>query len=206
MHGQRAALITALANCVTSPTLVNPFAEISSEHDLTGAAAIRHTNLDAYLAARSRPIALLVGEAMGWRGGRFSGIAFTSERQLRGWGLPYAASSHNPAGWAESSATIIHSVLNEFDLELQVALWNTVPFHPHPPGQPLANRAPRRDEVALGLPLLDQAIALLRPQQIVAIGRVAERTLGDRATTSVRHPSHGGASACRDGLRRLLAN
>jgi hypothetical protein len=34
------------------------------------------------------------------------------------------------------------------------------------------------------------------------VGRVAERVLG---VPGVRHPSHGGARAFRDGLRRLLA-
>ena len=196
-------LIDLLAGCETG-RLFNPYRAEAPLHDAADGAATRRRNLATYLAARSAPRALLVGEAMGWRGGRFSGIAFTSERQLADWDAPYAQSSCRPAGWTEASATIIHGVLAELGLEDSVALWNTVPFHPHPPDRPLANRAPLRGEVALGLGFLDQAIALLRPERIIAIGRVAEGSLGDRATARVRHPAQGGATACRDGLRRLL--
>jgi uracil-DNA glycosylase len=200
-----AELVADLASCPTPPTLVNPLRDHSADLDRRDAPAIRRSNLVAYLEARPDPVALLVGEAMGWRGGRFSGIAFTSERQLDAWGPPYAASSLREGGWTESSATIIHGVLEETGLEGRVVLWNTVPCHPHPPDRPLANRAPRSPEIALGRPFLDRLVALLRPAQVIAVGRVAERTLDDRATACVRHPAQGGATACRRGLRELLA-
>ncbi len=135
---------------------------------------------------------------MGYRGGRFSGIAFTSERVLDRWGDPYRRSSLAPAGWAEPSATIIHGAIG--DREHDVVLWNAVPAHPHLPGAPLTNRAPTVAEVAAGSPLLDAVIAIVRPRVVVAIGRTAERLLGARATTAVRHPAQGGATACRAGL------
>lgn len=199
-----AKLIGELAACETPSTLINPFRDHVAEFDGPNAPALRRANVLAYLAERPRPRALLVGEAMGWRGGRFSGIAFTSERQLAEWGTPFAASSLRPGGWAESSATIIHGVLDELELERRVVLWNTVPFHPHPPGKPLGNRAPKVREIALGKPFLEQLIGILRPAEIIAVGRVAEGTLGDLATGRVRHPAQGGATLCRNGLRTLL--
>ena len=176
----------------------------SDDLDRPDAPAIRRANVLAYLAARPRPRAVLAGEAMGWRGGRFSGIAFTSEKQLAQWGAPFAASSLREGGWTESSATIIHGVLDELDAEYEVVLWNTVPFHPHPAGRPLANRAPKAGEVALGRPFLERLVSLLGPAQVIAVGRVAEGALGDLATGRVRHPAQGGATACREGLRALL--
>jgi len=199
-----AHLIDELAACETPSTLINPFRDQIAEFDGPNAPALRCANVLAYLAERPTPRALLVGEAMGWRGGRFSGIAFTSERQLAEWGAPFSASSLHPGGWTESSATIIHGVLDELELERQVVLWNTVPFHPHPPGKPLGNRAPKVREIALGKPFLEQLIGLLRPAEIIAVGRVAEGTLGDLATGRVRHPAQGGATLCRNGLRALL--
>ncbi len=198
-------LLADVAACPTPVDLLNPLAERVDGLDRPEAPAIRRGNLRAYLADRPGPIAVLAGEAMGWRGGRFSGVAFTSERQLADWGAPYAASSLQPGGWTEASATIIHGVLAETDLERRVVLWNTVPFHPHPAGRPLANRAPRAGEVTLGRPFLERLLGILAPAQVVAVGRVAERALGDLATGRVRHPAQGGATQCREGLRALLA-
>ena len=198
------ALVADVAACATPPTLVNPLRDRADDLDRPDAPAIRRANLLAYLAARPRPRAVLAGEAMGWRGGRFSGIAFTSEKQLAQWGAPFAASSLHKGGWTESSATIIHGVLDELDAEHEVVLWNTVPFHPHPAGRPLANRAPKTGEVALGRPYLERLVGLLAPAQVIAVGRVAEGALGDLATGRVRHPAQGGATACREGLRALL--
>ena len=198
------ALVADVAACATPPTLVNPLRDRADDLDRPDAPAIRRANLLAYLAARPRPRAVLAGEAMGWRGGRFSGIAFTSERQLAAWGAPFAASSLKAGGWTESSATIIHGVLDELDAEHEVVLWNTVPFHPHPAGRPLANRAPKTGEIALGRPFLERLVSLLAPAQVIAVGRVAEGALGGLATGRVRHPAQGGATACREGLRALL--
>lgn len=200
-----AALVADVAACTTPPTLVNPLRDRVDGLDRPDAPAIRQANVLAYLVARPRPRALLAGEAMGWRGGRFSGIAFTSEKQLAEWGSPFAASSVKDGGWTESSATIIHGVLAELDAEHEVVLWNTVPFHPHPPGKPLGNRAPKTAEVALGRPFLERIVSLLAPAQVIAVGRVAEGALGDLATGRVRHPAQGGATQCREGLRALLA-
>ena len=199
-----AALVADVAACRTPATLVNPLRDRTSALDLPDAPAIRTANLLAYLEQRSAPRALLAGEAMGWRGGRFSGIAFTSEKQLAQWGAPFAQSSVKDGGWTESSATIIHGVLDELDAEHEVLLWNTVPFHPHPAGKPLGNRAPKTGEVALGRPFLERLVALLQPTQVIAVGRVSEGALGDLATGRVRHPAQGGATQCREGLRALL--
>jgi hypothetical protein len=202
-----AALRTLLADVAAVPSTADLFNQLRDEDptlDARGAAAIRRANALTYLRDRHRPSALLVGEAIGYQGGRFSGIAFTSERQLLAWGAPFRGSSTKPGGWAEPSATIIHGVLADLDLERRCVLWNTVPFHPHPRGRPLANRAPRRGEVELGLPFLDRLLTTLAPERVIAIGRVAERALGDRAEARVRHPAQGGATACREGLRALL--
>ncbi|MCX6411893.1 MAG: hypothetical protein NTZ81_06035, partial [Actinobacteria bacterium] len=107
-----ARLIGELAACKTPSTLINPFRQQVAQFDVANAPTLRQANLLAYLAERPAPRALLVGEAMGWRGGRFSGIAFTSERQLADWGAPFSASwcrygliSDDGASQAASSPT-----------------------------------------------------------------------------------------------------
>jgi hypothetical protein len=150
-------------------------------------AAVRRQRLLSYLAARQNASLLLVGEAAGHRGARVSGIPFASERQLTG------------RGPAEATATIVRRTLAELGLEQETLCWNVVPTHPHRPGRPDTNRAPTRAEIDASRPFRDE---LARERRVVAVGRLAERALG---VPGVRHPSHGGAQAFHEGLRRLLA-
>lgn len=148
----------------------------------------RRERLSAYLAAQAWASLVLVGEAPGYRGTRVSGVPLTSERQLTG------------CGPAEATATIVHRVVAELGLEEEVLLWNVVPTHPHRPGQPESNRPPTCAEVKAAKPFLD---ALVRGRRTVAVGRLAAAVLGGPA---VRHPSHGGAAAFREGLHRIAAH
>ena len=140
--------------------------------------------LARYLESRTDAPFLLVGEAAGYRGARVSGIPFTSERQLTG------------CGPGEATATIVHRVLAELGLEEAVLLWNVVPTHP---GTAASNRRPTRMEVEAGRPFLELLAARRR---LVPVGRLAHEVCGG---DYVRHPSHGGAKAFRNGLLQSLA-
>jgi uracil-DNA glycosylase family 4 len=150
-------------------------------------AGLRCERLARYLDRRQDAAFVLVGEAAGYRGARVSGIPFTSERQLTG-GDP-----------AEASATIVHRVLGDLGLENEVLLlWNLVPTHPHRPGRPDTNRRPTRAEIEESRPFL---VELARGRRVIAVGRLAHTVLGG---AHVRHPSHGGANAFREGLTRYF--
>ncbi|HXO19680.1 MAG TPA: hypothetical protein VOA87_07115, partial [Thermoanaerobaculia bacterium] len=68
----------------TAAGVANPYRDSAPDLDLPAAARRRRANLEAYLDLVGSPRWVLLGEAPGFRGGRFSGIAFTSERQLAG--------------------------------------------------------------------------------------------------------------------------
>jgi len=143
-------------------------------------ADLRRERLRVYLEENAQAELLLVGEAPGWRGTRVSGIPFASERQLTG------------SGPAEATATIVRRTLAE--LELEALCWNVVPTHP---GSAAANRRPTAEEVASSRPFLEE---LARGRRVIAVGRLAERVTG---APYVRHPSHGGGTAFRQGLLRF---
>jgi hypothetical protein len=82
-------------------------------------------------------------------------------------------------------------VLGELGIEGDVLLWNVVPTHPGTEG---SNRPPSVAEVREAMPFLDE---LVRERQPIAVGRPAHRVLGG---SYVRHPSHGGAAAFREGV------
>jgi uracil-DNA glycosylase len=140
--------------------------------------------LAAYLAANAKARLLLVGEAPGYRGARVSGIPFTSERQLTG------------IGPAEATATIVRGTLRELELEDDVLCWNVVPTHP---GTETSNRLPTKAEIEHGVRF---ARRLARGRTVIAVGRVAALAMD---SAYVRHPSHGGAQAFREGLLRFAA-
>lgn len=177
------------------------------EHEVPDAARIRRSNLRHYLEERRGARIVAIGEAAGYRGMRWSGIAFTSERQLRKWGPPYAATCgdpRRPGGWTEPSATIVHRELEALDAEREVILWNVVPAHPYKSGAHLSNRPPRAKEIASGCVFAKRLIEMIGPEDVIAIavGRVAERHLD---YPYVRHPANGGATKFREGIRERLA-
>ena len=177
---------------------VNPYRVHKPSLDRPGGAGQRAANLEAYLGDHPQPALMLVGEAPGYRGCRFSGIAFTSERSLP----PEQRSSMRPEGWIEPSATIIHGALAKAGLEADTVLWNACPFHPAG-ASPLSNRTPTRSELEAGLEWLTRLIALLHPGLVVAVGRSAQRSLPGAPV--IRHPANGGASACRAGIAAIAA-
>ena len=196
------ALLADLSKA-TIGTTYNQFREMGAA-DTPGAPAIRLANLRHYLLERDQADVLAVGEAAGYQGMRWSGIAFTSEFDLLRWGDPYRRSSRRPRPWKEPSGTIVHGILDELGAERRVILWNTVPTHPHLPGQPLSNRRPTRPEIVVGLLYAERLIDILRPRLVVGVGRIAADTLGKRAAY-VRHPAQSGATAFRAGMRALLS-
>ena len=196
-----------------SPGVVNPYRDELPGLDRPGAARARRRNLAAYLEQVGRPRLVLVGEALGYRGGRFSGIAFTSERQLAGgrahrlpWaaGGRFAATSANPALWLEPSGTVVWGALG--GAAAGVLLWNAFPWHPAGARGPLSNRAPERRLLLGNLHVLERLLAAVPGAAVLAVGRTAAAALAEigAPAPALRHPAHGGASLFRAQLAKHL--
>ena len=175
----------------------------SGPDDVPDAPAIRLANLRYYLEQRLEANVIAIGEAAGYQGMRWSGIAFTSEFDLLRWDDPYRRSSRRARPWKEPSGTIVHGVLEELDAEQRVILWNTVPTHPHLPGKPLSNRRPTREEIAAGRAVVERLVGIVHPRFLIGVGRVTCAALPQ--AEYVRHPAQSGATAFRLGMRAILA-
>jgi hypothetical protein len=200
------AAIEALLNDLSRATIGATFNQFRDRgpDDVPNAPAIRLANLRYYLNDRPDAVVIAIGEAAGYQGMRWSGIAFTSEYDLLRWGGPYRRSSRRPRPWKEPSGTIVHGILEELDAERRVVLWNTVPTHPHEPNRELSNRHPTQAEIAGGTPYAERLIEIIQPQLLIAVGRVSEKALADHAPGYVRHPAQSGATAFRRGIRAAL--
>ena len=184
----------------------NPYRD-TDVHDGPEAPARRRANLEAALAAvGDRPDVLVVAEAPGPWGCRFSGVPFTNERQLLDPAFPVAgtptserfAATGEPV--TEYSGTLYwHAMLPHWG---RFWTWNAVPVHPHRADEPLTIRTPGVREVRRWHGLLAATVGVLQPAAVVAVGRKAEGAL--RAVGAdpayVRHPSQGGATQFREGM------
>ena len=217
------AFVEALRDTPSMPGVFNPWRDIDPLHDASEqAAAHRREHLQRYLEERCTQARLvLVGEAPGYQGCKFSGIAMTSERILldRSSAVPAravfegrkhqtSATSLHPNGAIEPTATIAWSLLAGLGLDSrEFVFWNAFPFHPHKPEEPLSNRAPTARELQAVAHLLPAFLALFGQARVVAVGRVAQRTLAGLGVQAecVRHPAMGGATAFRKQVSELLS-
>ncbi|HEX8340384.1 MAG TPA: uracil-DNA glycosylase [Tepidisphaeraceae bacterium] len=201
------------------PGVFNPWYDFDAESDRSPSAPKwRRENLRAYLAPRiGRARWLLLAEAAGFRGAKFSGITMTCERQLPAMSVPHSRTSRDDLplseadrrdGVLEPTATIVRRALEKAGVDPgEVILCNTFAWHPNKPDQPLTNRTPTRAEVAAGRRALAAALELAGAARRIAIGRTAERMLIDTLGLDapiVRHPANGGARIFTQGLVRLM--
>ena len=211
--------------------LFNPWYDTDGHDRSADAPAIRRDQLREYLIARREARFVLVAEAIGYRGGRFSGIAMTSERILLGHHaqvcLRHVLPGHcqgqrtssckkstskntktQRCGFTEPTATIVwHTLCKCAGLDpFEFVLWNLVPWHPHKRGDRLSNRTPTDAEQQAGLRHAKELFALFSEPKVIAVGNKAKEQLCSLETKVYpsRHPANGGAKAFRrDILQRL---
>jgi uracil-DNA glycosylase len=201
----------------TSPSgaVFNPWWQIDEENDIGPyAPAIRRKQLAVYFRERLGKARLaIVGEALGYRGGHFTGIPMTSERLLLGRSKRFHIKpsdffsdvkprrTSKPAkcadGFSEPTATIVWGTLLERGVKPdQFVLWNAFPWHSFDPRRGLlSNRMPNKSERAAGLPVLKAFLELFPCEQVVALGRIAATQLEELNVNAhcIRHPASGGA-------------
>jgi uracil-DNA glycosylase len=202
-----------------SGAVFNPWWQIDKENDVTPhSPSIRRKHLAVYFRERLGKARLaIVGEALGYRGGHFSGIPMTSERMLLGkqqhilTGIkPRRTSKPSvcPNGFSEPTATIVWGALLKIGvLPDEFVLWNAFPWHSFDPRRgPLSNRMPNKSERAAGLPVLKAFLELFPCEQIVALGKIAAAQLEQLGVNArcVRHPASGGAKLFRQQIARIV--
>ena len=213
-----------------APLVFNPWQDWHADYDMSSQApVVRREQLDKYLRLRlPRARYLFVAEAVGYQGGRFSGIAMTSERMLLGHHRAVeahqiiggigartssAVSSHIPKetqrrlGFNEPTASVVWEAVLGSMSPYDAILWNIFPFHPHREGDLLTNRTPTPQEVETGIPYIRRLLALCPAARVVAIGQPSALALESCGIPHVklRHPANGGTPAFRQGFAAMIA-
>lgn len=216
-------LIKHLRDFPRMENVFNPWCDVDQDHDSSALGPqIRSSQLLQYLSERiGKAKLVLCAEALGYRGGHFSGIPMTSERILLGHaahrgvsaesvifggGIQTSKPTMQPKGWAEPTATTVWNELNKLGINTrEVVLWNAFAFHPTRAGA-LTNRKPTNHELQAGRPLLTELLSLYPDAQVIAVGTVARLTLKSleiEVAGHIRHPANGGANEFRTGLKAL---
>jgi hypothetical protein len=203
----------------------NPWWQMDEQNDIDrNAAEIRRKHLILYLRKRlGKANVTIIGEALGYRGGHFSGIPMTSERMLLGKqpdivaplqiisGIKPRRTSKPekcPDGFSEPTATIVWGTLLRLGLKPnEFVLWNAFPWHSFDPRRGLlSNRRPNKSEQQAGLPVLKAFLELFPCDQIVALGKIAATQLEQLGFNAhcVRHPASGGAKLFRQQIAKIV--
>jgi len=213
----------------TSPAgaVFNPWWRVDQENDISrNAPQIRRKQLRAYLCERLGKARLaVIGEALGYRGGHFTGIPMTSERILLGRNkeveieatrffqtiTPHRTSKPKKCrdGFSEPTATIVWSTLGQLGLKpQQFVLWNAFPWHSFDPRHGmLSNRMPNESERSAGMPVLKAFLKLFPCKQVVALGKIAAAQLEELGVDPyyVRHPASSGAKLFRQQIAAFVS-
>jgi uracil-DNA glycosylase len=202
-----------------SGAVFNPWWQVDEQNDIgPSAPAIRRKQLCAYLRERVGSANLaVIGEAVGYRGGHFSGIPMTSERMLLRKQQNIVAEikprrtskpSVCPDGFSEPTATIVWGALLKIGVPPdEFVLWNAFPWHSFDLHRGmLSNRMPNKSERTAGLPVLKAFLDLFPCSEIVALGKVAASQLEnlDVEAQCVRHPASGGAKLFRQQIAKIV--
>ena len=216
-----------------APSLFNPWEGQDPYARVPNAAERRRSYLKRYLQKREAAKYLIVGEALSWYGGRFSGIPMTSERMLLDkhkavcWHLVVGNSLPRPErtsaccacgsaaarrnGLTEQTATMVWKAALDHDIKpCDFALWNVVPWHPHDAENAQKNRVGcnlKCEELREGGRHLKTVLDELFPDaMVVAVGWTAWAAVLPLRSNAfcLIHPAHGRSNQFRQGLGAIV--
>lgn len=226
------------SECTENPmetNLWNPWLHWDARYDDAQGPKRRVQNLTAYLLPRlGRAKYIIIAEAMGYQGGRFTGIPITCERMVLGFHKTVKAMHISPIslwrtssttssalkeiqwkqGFNEPTDTVVWSNILAAGLDpMDVLLWNLCPYHPSKPHNGLTNRTPTEAEQAMGWRIVEHLLATHAKlggmvDTIFGVGKKAAHMLETHgvAAVALRHPANGGAKLYGEQFFQKIRN
>ncbi len=215
----------------SAPRVFNPWKDYDERYDIhKRSSLIRRRQLSAYLEERiGKAKMLIIAEAVGYQGGRFTGIAMTCERMLLGFhptvfpsmvfsGLdPVRTSDGSSAyiakqtqrekGFNEPTDSVVWNAMLDANIDpYEVVLWNIFPFHPYKGDDGLTNRTPTKEELDQGWVYTSELMKLFPDARILGVGQKSSQTLQDygvNVQATLRHPANGGAGLYKQQFKEF---
>jgi len=195
----------------------NQYRDLNLLVDIPDAPSIRLKNLYGYLANRINDASILIiGEAAGPWGCRFSGIPFTGEKQLLDPSFPISGTRSSKGvirtelrkapPFISRSAEMFWEVLATF--HNQFIAWDIFPLHSHKPDQPFTVRNPTNKETDQFGEAVRIIVSFMNPRLIISVGKKSydELTRLGINSTYVRHPSMGGKAKFIEGINSSFSS
>ena len=173
-------LLKLLSEYKTNHETFNPWGDYDFDYDFDNSAPlIRVKNLREYLLLRENAKFILIAEALSYQGGKFTGIAMTSEKLLKirtsNSNAELGNNQRKLNGFSENTATIVENTLikslgiNPIDF----IKWNIYPFHPHKINNSLSNRTPNIEEIKETIFILRTFLDIFQNKKIIAVGNIS---------------------------------
>jgi len=209
-------LLKLLSEYKTNHETFNPWGDYDFDYDFDNSAPlIRVKNLRDYLLLRENAKFILIAEALSYQGGKFTGIAMTSEKLLKirtsNSNAELGNNQRKLNGFSENTATIVENTLiKSLDINpIDFIKWNIYPFHPHKINNSLSNRTPNIEEIKETIFILRTFLDIFQNKKIIAIGNISfnflKKFLPHIKLDKVRHPSNGGANDFKKQIQIILS-
>jgi hypothetical protein len=157
------------------------------------------------------PSKILIGESLGYRGGRRTGLPLTDDLTLPKLSekleIENAITPCNNQ-IKEMTASQVWAFLSELEVKHLPFMWNIFPFHPHKEELPLSNRQLKSVELEYTEDIILYLLDSFHFSQIIALGKKSYTRLKQLGYDPiyVRHPSHGGSILFRKQISEIYSS
>lgn len=223
--------IKKLQEYKSTESVFNPWRDYDESFDIGPEAPnIRSKQMEQFLNIRINSSKyLLVAEAIGYQGGKFTGMALISERMILGFHESIGSSAflkdipgqrtskpnnlglkdtQKRFGFTEPTATIIWKEILKYKISpYQVITWNIFPFHPYNPKKgPLSNRTPAGVELEIGMLYAEMLYKMYPGIKVISIGRYSNEFLNRLGIKNypAPHPANGNALKFKSAIKGIL--
>lgn len=194
------------------PRVHNPWGQICPLEISVQGAEDRKARLQAHLSSPA-PALIIVGDAAGHKGTRYTGIPFTTEKLLSEGFIPRVRLPRRSGRimkrdvvTQDRTAEAVWRTLHDNGMAENTILCNAMPWHPEGERGSTSDRRPTDREINLGRVYLQVMLDMYPNVPVAAVGAIAEKSLRDLSVTfySLKDPDSFGDIEFNNSINQLI--